>query len=1581
MRKGLRILKQVAGMILSMTLVLSCFPATSMALESGVTETTVTNETEFKAALNNADVDIITIDGLVELLTSASTDDAFVIPRDVTIQGGTLSLRPSGIVLGGAVTFKNIEICFTSAVRNAIIANGYPLVLENVSNGSTAFSIHLFCGGITDYTGGNGSEIPAAGADGHITIKGTNELGNIYAGSLSDVGSGVPDEANSYAGKAAVTIENEASGFGEIYAHGARENREGGSPDALLPSADLYTVTGGVEINLNYNATITVHGATGGSTDAVLNYTDNGNGYQCLPLLESMGGIKLNPYSSGVKANLAPASGSSFSSKGAVLSVPDSTRLDLTDMASQVTAASLTGGGELVLGENQVLNITGAVSGTTKVAVGDVSYDGLNSTASIAAGQTYIKAANAAENSFLLLPHSLNTNMILSKDENGSWMAVSSTGSIFVNSITMSDFAVTDGNSIVEIPVEAAYSPADEWLSSVPIIVSVNGTEASIESGALGYYYTCDIISGLEMSFYVDDNGSDVFSMESDAAAFPTGTYELSFTVPAEYMASGQAYTFAMTLTVCDHANTTTSWTDNGDGTHSEKYECCGMVVSTAEHTFATTGVCSSCNAVASLAVTDAASAVSYHDTFDSAIAAAGNNGTIRIVNDITIGEEETVTIPEGVTLDLQNMGENVNFQVDGQLIVNGTLLCNHNWTYVQNESTSAGSSSITGICGICKQENIITLTAPAGAGDTGIIYDGMQHEAIAVQSLGVLQDVPITYSYKDWNDIDAADHNYTRAGKYKASITIGGQTAEVEWVINKAGLTVSGVTASNRVYDGTNAVQITDVVVNGKIGNDEVSVDASNLTGTLAGADAGTYTKVKLPALMLIGSSSDNYELLTAEGAEAGTNVVIEPRDITNAEITLGDTLTYNGSEQEQTIASVTSSGLSVTYELSNHTGINAGSYTLTVTGTGNFKGTATKQFTIQKAKPEGVPKYNTITESGKTLADAGLTTDGSSFNIEGSVEWESLNTTIVEIGKEYTWIFTPNDIQNYETVTGTIIPFQKQSVEITATDAEIVYDRTYDVTKLFAIDENAGAAAYSIVEGSENAALDGTILTIHKTGTVKIEVVTAENDSYLAGAAAAQLTVKPKTLSVEVNVNKQYDGLNTGVITGAELTGVVAGDEAAVDYSGVTVTFSSVNAAEKIDVIYTGAFKLTGEDADNYILTQPAGITGSITNNWNPKENTEYTISGRKTDGWVEKEFVITAKEGYKLSLTNTAEGSWADSIARSEATENGSVVFYLKNIATGAISNAVTENYKIASDKTDSSTGNNQGSTGNNQGSSSNNQSGGLAGNNQSSTSTGTALPDSSAGSSQSGSNTNTSQSNGSTAAEKYSIYIIDSTKENENVGKAKLEDSRKELTDKIPLTQKERNEIAQGKTIEVYLKVADISETVSETDKKLIEEKLEDAKVGMYLDLSVYKQIGEKEPQLVANTNSPLTITIGVPENLLNVNPFVQRTYQIIRVHNGEAAVIIPIFNEVLKTLTFETDLFSTYALVYTDVEMETSENGMENTESEAGTPEDETEVDGAESEIQKLKGIQIAGLLIGIIIVGIVVYFFKKKKSA
>lgn len=535
--------KRLLSMIICLAI---CLPLLPNAAFAANTTRSVSTWEEFTAALADANVTAITVDGTIAS-PQLSKDDAFVIDSGgaVTITGGEITLKNAGIVLGRDVTFKDIKLYFSNSVRNAIIANGHALTLENVTSTGT-FNISLFCGSVTNYCGSNSNEIPALGNLGHITVKGTNNLGNIYAGSLSDVGNGAADSPNKYTKEAIVTLDAGATGMGDIYAHGARENRIGGFPNDMFPDPDLYKATGGVTINLSNNTT-NVYGSTGGESNAAVVFTDAGNGNLYSPLLDNIGSLAL-----GAGCNMAPASGSSFSEDASV-NVPEDARLNFSNIISPAIG-SLNGGGTLVLGESQLLTIDGDVTGTTKVAVEDVNYDGTASTGTVTEGQAYLMAEAAAEDSFTLLPPS-GKDLILRKEADGRWVAAKggTTTDPKVASFLLGNVSADSGAYEAALPSTATDAAgndiSNELIFMDGITVSVNGANAPFEEEK-GWYVS---EAGLELSFTYNDarDGICLAVQPIDfTAAIPDGTYVISVTIPGAYTASEQSITASARLTV-----------------------------------------------------------------------------------------------------------------------------------------------------------------------------------------------------------------------------------------------------------------------------------------------------------------------------------------------------------------------------------------------------------------------------------------------------------------------------------------------------------------------------------------------------------------------------------------------------------------------------------------------------------------------------------------------------------------------------------------------------------------------------------------------------------------------------------------------------------------------------------------------------------------------------------------------------------------------------------------------------------------------------------------------------------------------
>ena len=62
---------------------------------------------------------------------------------------------------------------------------------------------------------------------------------------------------------------------------------------------------------------------------------------------------------------------------------------------------------------------------------------------------------------------------------------------------------------------------------------------------------------------------------------------------------------------------------------------------------------------------------------------------------------------------------------------------------------------------------------------------------------------------------------------------------------------------------------------------------------------------------------------------------------------------------------------------------------------------------------------------------------------------------------------------------------------------------------------------------------------------------------------------------------------------------------------------------------------------------------------------------------------------------------------------------------------------------------------------------------------------------------------------------------------------------------------------------------------------------------------------------------MKVTIKVPEELINKDSKTKREYYIARSHNGKVDILETKYDEKANSLTFETDKFSDYAILYKD----------------------------------------------------------------
>ena len=271
----------------------------------------------------------------------------------------------------------------------------------------------------------------------------------------------------------------------------------------------------------------------------------------------------------------------------------------------------------------------------------------------------------------------------------------------------------------------------------------------------------------------------------------------------------------------------------------------------------------------------------------------------------------------------------------------------------------------------------------------------------------------------------------------------------------------------------------------------------------------------------------------VTGKGNYTGTTnytFEIARRNIADAVVTLGGGLTYNGQVQSQSVSSVNAGGLAVTYTVSGNKATDVGNYTLTVTGTGNFTGTATKQFAIARKLIAGA----TVT-LGSALVYTG---SAQSQNVSG-VKIDGLNATFSVSGNSVT------AVGNYTlTVTGTGNFTGSTTKQFTVAPKPLTAAMVGDVGNV-TYTGSAHTPEPVVTDAARGVILaKGTDYTLScannkDAGTATVTVTGQGNYS---GAISKNFTIAKQTVVLPTIASKTYNGeLQTATVASSTLYDIV--------------------------------------------------------------------------------------------------------------------------------------------------------------------------------------------------------------------------------------------------------------------------------------------------------------------------------------------------------------------------------------------------------------------------------------------------------
>lgn len=252
---------------------------------------------------------------------------------------------------------------------------------------------------------------------------------------------------------------------------------------------------------------------------------------------------------------------------------------------------------------------------------------------------------------------------------------------------------------------------------------------------------------------------------------------------------------------------------------------------------------------------------------------------------------------------------------------------------------------------------------------------------------------------YVNNQNAGTATINITGIGRYEGSVS-------KDFTIAKKAVTVSGITAQGKIYDGTakNILNFNNVVINGLLEGDSLTVNA---TGTFTDAKAGDNKTVTITGLTLGGKDKENYTLAdSGQQTSATASIGKLPVKLQWNEKT---DFVYNGQEQKVTATvsnAVKDDIFTLSYE--NNTAVSTGVYTARVITLGNDNYTLegadniSKKWSVSYAVADDASLSGTKGNNGWYVGAVTLTPpEGYKISNDGST-WKDI-VTLNEEGKNY--------------------------------------------------------------------------------------------------------------------------------------------------------------------------------------------------------------------------------------------------------------------------------------------------------------------------------------------------------------------------------------------------------------------------------------------------------------------------------------------------------------------------------------------------------------------------------------------------
>lgn len=608
-----------------------------------------------------------------------------------------------------------------------------------------------------------------------------------------------------------------------------------------------------------------------------------------------------------------------------------------------------------------------------------------------------------------------------------------------------------------------------------------------------------------------------------------------------------------------------------------------------------------------------AASTKVYDGTTNSTLTASGTLVGIETGDLVSIGNT-------GATFGDKNVGTNKTVTVNG-LNLSGSDASNYSLGAVSSASTTGDiTAKAISVSGIATSDKVYDGTTVATTPLVGAVFNGMvAGDELSVSSItgtfenknvGTAKTVSLSSAVYGGADVG----NYVISDQLTSSATITARS-----------LTISGIDAGDKVYDGTTSavVDLSGISFAGLVSGDEIN--ASGTTGTFANKNAGANKSVTLAGTTYGGSDVGNYAITD----QASTSADITAKSITVSGLAV-DAKVYDGT----TSATVDLSGLTFN-------GL-VGGDDVSASGTvGTFadKNVGTAKSVALTGTTYGGTDLANYSISDQTAATGDIT--AKSVSVSGIVAGDKVydgttNATLDTSGISFTGLVNGDDL-SIASVTGAFVnrnAATNKTVNLSGSsysgDDVANYAITDQATALATIGQKAVTvsgitAGDKVYDGSTAAVVDltgisfvgllsgDTINASGTTGTFDDNNVGVSKSVTLAGtmfggsdvgnyaitdqsSTVADITAKSITVSGITVGDKVYDGTTSATVdlSGLTFNGLVAGDDLAG--ANTVGTFADKNAGIGKSVTLSGT-TYGGADLANYSIANQTSTTADIT------------------------------------------------------------------------------------------------------------------------------------------------------------------------------------------------------------------------------------------------------------------------------------------------------------------------------------------------------------------------------------------------